>query len=208
VRFAEALLAHQNQAAAAGPATTGGGHERRRRLPQWAMVAAAMLVVAVGGYALVELTRVQAPPQPAENPRAAAPTLPVPVPTAPAPPQPETRSPDTPVLSFMLLPPTRGINEPPTLAVRSESAKVEVRVVLESDDFRRYQVVLKDPGTDRIIWRSARLMATLSGRDRIVPVTLDTSSLKPQRYVLDLTGFPATGEAQLIASYPFRLAFQ
>lgn len=209
VRFAEALLAHQIQAAAVDARAPNAGlrSDRGPWVPPWAMAAAAMLVLAVGGYWLVEVSPVQAPTQPAQLPRAEAATQPA----APGVPSPQGSEPlprSARVLSFVLLPPTRGVSEPPTLAVPSDATKVEVRVVLESDDFPRYQVALKDPGTDLILWRSARIKPSSLRGDRILPVTLDATLLKPRRYALELTGYRAAGEAELVSSYPFRVVVQ
>jgi DNA-binding TFAR19-related protein (PDSD5 family) len=209
VRFAEALLAHQTRDSPLAALTASGVEARASRwVPLWAMAAAAaVLLLAAVGYLVVGRTRVEAPRQ-AEAPRANAPPRPGPEAVQPPPPVPGQTRPNAPVLSFVLLPPTRGIGEAPTLAVPAEATRMEVRVVLESDDFPRYQIALKDPGTDRILWRSARLKSTSLRGNRLVPISLDTTVLKPQRYVLDLTGFSGAGQAELVASYPFRLVVQ
>ena len=207
VRFAEALAEHRSRASVVGAGDAGPRPQADRRyVRQWAMAAAATLVLAAAGYLFVE--RMRNPlPQPAALSRTAAPAPAVPEPVPPTATVAKPIPPDAPVLSFVLLPPTRGISEPPGLVLPAGTAKVELRAVLESD-LPRYRIVLKDPGTDQIIWRSARLNPSISRGNRVVSVTLDGTLLKSQRYVLDVTGFSAAGRAELVGSYPFRVVVQ
>ena len=208
VRFAEALAEHRSRASVAG---AGDAEPRpqagRRYVRQWAMAAAATLVLAAGGYLFVERMR-NPRPQPAAPSRTAAPTPAVPEAGPPTATVAKPIPPDAPVLSFVLLPPTRGISEPPGLVLPAGTAKVELRAVLESDDLPRYRIALKDLATDQIIWRSARLSPATSLGNRVVSVTLDATLLKSQRYMLEVTGFSAAGRAELVGSYPFRLVVQ
>ena len=214
-RFAEALLAHQR--AAAVPAASRV--PRRVWMPAWPAAAAAVLVI-VAGYLLAmrarpvppEQSAISRTAQPDVSPTLSAPPERPPVEAAP-PNQPSAQPPQTPpsnggVLAFTLLPSTRGVDEPPVVAVPRGRGKVEVRIVLESDDFRRYGLTLKDPATDRIIWRSAQLAPSTWRDSRAVTARLETTSLKGQLYVFDLSGFPAGGEAELVSSYPFRLVLE
>ncbi|MEO6239453.1 MAG: hypothetical protein ABIQ52_20850 [Vicinamibacterales bacterium] len=208
VRFAKALSEHGSRASFVGGGDAGPRPRAGRRdMRQWAMAAAATLVLAAAGYLFVE--RMRNPlPQPAAPSRTAAATAAVPEPVPPTVTLAKPVRPDAPVLSFVLMPPTRGISEPPGLVVPAGTAKVELRAVLESDDLPRYRIALKDPGTDQIIWRSARLNPATSLGNRVVSVTLDATLLKSQRYVLDVTGFSAAGRAELVGSYPFRVVVQ
>lgn len=218
VRFAEALLARQRDPAA--PAASRGSH--RAWMPAWAAAAAAVLVI-VAGYLLVTRPWTVSP-EPSAVSRAAPPDEPPPArPSTPderpatqgAPPvQPSVQPPrqtapsNAAVLAFVLLPSTRGVDEPPAVAVPRGTEAVDIRIVLESDDFRRYGLTLKDPATDRTIWRSGRLSPSTWRGKRVVTGRLETTSLKGQLYVFDLSGFPAAGEAELLSSYPFRLVLR
>jgi hypothetical protein len=187
-------------------------------MPAWAAAAAAVLVI-VAGYLLVMRPRAVPPEQSAvsratqpdesstrpsgRDERPPAQGSPPGQPSA-QPPQ-QTAPSNAVVLAFVLLPSTRGVDEPPVVAVSRGTEKVDIRIVLESDDFRRYGLTLKDPATDRIIWRSAPLTPSTWRGNRVVTARLETTSLKGQLYVFDLSGFPATGQAELLSSYPFRL---
>ncbi len=208
VSFAKALSEHRSRAsvvrgADAGPRPQAG----RSYVRQWTMAAAATLVLVAGGFLLVQ--RMRNPlPQPAAASRTAAPAPAVPEPVPPRATVAKPVRPDAPVLSFVLLPPRRGISEPPGLVVPASTAKLELRAVLESDDLPRYRIALKDPGTDQIIWRSARLTPSTSRGNLVISVTLDAALLKSQRYMLEVTGFSAAGRPELVGSYPFRLVVQ
>jgi hypothetical protein len=210
VRFAEALFERQPALiSAASPAV-----RRVRLAPGWAMAAAALLVVG-SGYLLFQQTRtapvqqavapepVRAPASPQDTPlppRTEVSPLPSASPAAPTP---------APVLAFTLLPPTRGVGAPPIVTMTRGAREADFHVVLESDDFQSYGVALKDPGADRVMWRSGRLNATTLSGNRVVVVRLDNAtSLPPRNYVLELTGLPAAGEAELVASYPFQLVLR
>ena len=210
VRFAEALFERQPALiSAASPAV-----RRVRLAPGWAMAAAALLV-AGSGYLLFQQTRtapvqqgvapepVPAPASPQDTPlppRTEVSPLPSASPAAPTP---------APALAFTLMPPTRGAGAPPIVTMTRSAREADFHVVLESDDFQSYGVALKDPGADRVMWRSGRLDATTLSGNRVVVVRLDeATSLPPRNYVLELTGFPAAGEAELVASYPFQLVLQ
>jgi hypothetical protein len=216
VRFAETLLARHH--AAPVPASRG---LRRAWMPAWAAAAAAVLVILVG-YLFVMRARTVPPPQSAVSRTAPPDELPTrpstreerppvqgspPVQPSAQPPQPTAPS-NAAVLAFVLLPSTRGVDEPPLVAVPRGTEKADIRIVLESDDFRRYQLTLKDPASDRIIWRSASLTPSTWRGNRVVTARIATTSLKGQIYVFDLSGFPAAGEAELLSSYPFRLVLR
>ena len=145
IRLAEALLTHQTRQSpsVATPADRGiaTGSKLRAWVTPWAMAAVAVLLVAAAGYLVAGRTRLQTS-TPAEPPRASAEPLPAPQAASSPAPVTEPARPDTPVLAFVLLPPTRGLSDPPSLAVPPDATKVEVRLVLEADDFRRYEVAL------------------------------------------------------------------
>ena len=85
IRFAEALLVHQRKGSAFGAdqgdsrpvkGSAPGARAVVRWGPLWAISAAATLVLAVGSYWFVGLSRVEAPPQPVDRPPAVEATQP------------------------------------------------------------------------------------------------------------------------------------
>jgi hypothetical protein len=244
VRFAEALLASGGGAAAApaGDAAAGNaragkasaamppttnprdGSTQRSRLfalPRftlnWGFAGAMCLMIAGGGYLLLErqslrsqLDRAQADRAalhqrerelqkqlegqgPDANHRAAETGAPSRAPKA---------------VTFLLLAQTRGIGQVAAIAVPPGIDRALLQLQLEFDDFPRYRTALKDPVTSQILWRSQSLTASSLGGNRVVSASLPASLLKPQNYTVELTGVPANGPAELIGSYPFRVVIE
>ena len=204
LRFAEALAIHEKRGAssASEPVRAVPLPTRSRRLRMWTLAAAASIVLAVASYVLLQRTTAR-PPQP-EVPPAVVKSQPSPpavgTPAASVPAQA-----DESVIAMVLMPPTRGPGESPTLTLPGSATKVEIRLVLESDDFRRYEAILKDSKTDRPLWRSGRLQSSSTGQGRMVPVTIDATVLKPEGYTLELSGYRGAGGAEVITSYTFRV---
>jgi hypothetical protein len=204
LRFAEALEVHQKRGASPASEPVGAVYQpvRSRRLPMWTLAAAASIVLAVASYVLLERTMAR-PPQPDVPPAL--------VKSPPGPPAGETPTASAPapadesVIAMVLMPPTRGPGEPPTLTLPGSARKVQIHLVLESDDFRGYEVILRDPKTDRPLWRSGRLQSSSTGSDRMVPIAVDATLLKPGGYTMDLSGYRGAGGAEVITSYTFRV---
>ena len=76
---------------------------------------------------------------------------------------------------------------------------------MESNEFSRYQVALKDPATNVTVWRSGRLAAVSSGDQSAVSVLVPAKLLKPQHYSLELIGRSPAGSTQIVGSYAVRI---
>jgi hypothetical protein len=107
------------------------------------------------------------------------------------------------VLSFMLLAPKRGAAEITKLQIPPATQQVGLQLELESVDFRGYEAALRDPASDRILWRSGRLKAPAAATRRFLSIVIPANLLRRQTYVLELTGIPAEGSPVIVASYPF-----
>ena len=86
------------------------------------------------------------------------------------------------------------------------TARVAFELRLESNEFPRYQVVLKDPATNEAIWRSPRVAAMSTGDQSSVFVIVPAGLLKPQHYSLELVGQSAAGAAKTVGSYTVQVA--
>jgi len=109
--------------------------------------------------------------------------------------------------ALILSPATRSIAASvPTMPMPAANTQgAAFRLVLEANPFSSYQVTLKDPGTNAIIWRSARI-APSSGREGpSVAVVVPARLLKAQHYSLDLSGFGGSGNSELLGSYAFQV---
>ena len=111
-------------------------------------------------------------------------------------------------LAFVLPPPMRGTAQIPSIRLHPGTDLVVLILSLESDDFPAYRARLSDPVTGLAVWHSANLKSASSGERRAVTVSFPAGALKQQSYVIDLTGVPARGAAEVIGSYPFRLVLQ
>jgi hypothetical protein len=117
-----------------------------------------------------------------------------------------SRAPKT--VAFLLLAQTRGTGRVTPIAVPPGIDRAMLQLQLEFDDFPKYRAALKDPVTNQIVWRSQDLPAISLGASRAVSASLPASLLKPQNYALELTGIPANGPAELIGSYPFSVVIE
>jgi hypothetical protein len=82
---------------------------------------------------------------------------------------------------------------------------VDVDLRLEANDFSRYRVDLKDPGSGRTVWRGGDLPARSVQDASFVSVALPAEVLAPQHYVLELMGVDAAGRMEPLASYIFQV---
>jgi hypothetical protein len=109
------------------------------------------------------------------------------------------------IVAVVLLPPTRAVAPIPTLAVPAAADRVRFELRLESNDFPRYQVELKDPATNNVLWRSGWIPPTASADLASVSVVVPAKLLGPQHYSLDLAGRADGGGAEVIGSYTVRV---
>jgi hypothetical protein len=125
----------------------------------------------------------------------------------PAAPRPRDRA-SVPSLTtaLVLLPQTRAVGPIASLTVPEGTDRVTFELRLESNEFPRYEVALKDPATNQIVWRSGRLTSFLRGNDPAVTVIVPASVLKPQHYSLELIGRKASGASEVVGSYTVRIA--
>ena len=116
--------------------------------------------------------------------------------------QPNVQPHDQRVIAFNLAPPTRGVGQVATLTMPEQVDKVTVTLESEATGFASYQAALKNSATGPIIWQSGRLRADNKGRFRL---NLPGNLLKPQNYVLELSGVSENGIAERVGFYPFRV---
>jgi len=108
-------------------------------------------------------------------------------------------------ITVLLLPPTRGVGQIPTVSVPRGTDRVTLRLQLEGDDFPSYEVALREPAVNRIIWSSPRLRAKLEGEAKGISVNFSAGLLKQQNYIVELTGVPTRGSRELLTGYVFRV---
>ena len=95
----------------------------------------------------------------------------------------------------------RGVN---AIALTADVDRVALELQLDAPDFARYSVEVEDPALDRVIWRSGRITASADGTPA-VSVAVPAALLKTQTYVINLTGYGASGSGEQIGTYAFQI---
>jgi len=112
------------------------------------------------------------------------------------------------VLSFVLLPQTRGPGRVETVSVPPGTDAVSLQLQLESDEFPRYRVALRTAASDRPVWRSGSVRSARAGDGRAVTITVPAALLTPRHFSAELTGLRAAGGAEPVGSYAFRVVLR
>ncbi len=108
-------------------------------------------------------------------------------------------------VALVLLPQTRGVGPTPIIAIASELRTVPLDLQIEVASSAPYEVALKDPATNQILWRSAPVILPHARQPPMVTVSVPSVLLKPQHYVLDLFELrPGTPPASA-GSYAFEV---
>jgi len=217
VRAVDRLAAEERTLASSDPRP----HGWRRTILRWpalstlAAAAALLLVVGgtlrfIGGRPRSGSRAAQAPATTAgrgprePNERVAergAPGAPAAAPPSSGPAKPPARA----AVSLILLPQTRSIGAVPTLAIPPDAERALFELELEANEFPRYQVGLRDPATNRVVWRSVWIAAKSQGDRASVSVAVPASVLGSQHYSLDLSARTETGATEVVGSYAVRI---
>jgi hypothetical protein len=108
----------------------------------------------------------------------------------------------SPVFSFVLRPPLRGVGSVPSFTVPAKTETVSIQLGLESTHASAYRVSLIDP-SGQSFWRSNTLK--LRPNERNLKVSFAANLLKPQTYVLQVMAFSENGTSEIVGDYPFRI---
>jgi hypothetical protein len=111
-------------------------------------------------------------------------------------------------VSLLLPPPTRGLSSLQTVTVRSHTDLVVLLLTLESADFPRYRVTLKDPATKGVVWQSSELEASFVGDSKAVSAGLPANLLKERNYIAEVAGLPNAGRQRIVGDYPFHVVLR
>jgi len=111
-------------------------------------------------------------------------------------------------VALVLLPQTRGVTSVPILMVPSGTSSVPLTLALETAGGPSFEVALRDPASNRTIWRSPSLAPQRIRQTPMVPVSLPAALLKPQHYALDLFELRSGTGPEFVSSYAFEVARQ
>jgi hypothetical protein len=197
VAFAEALQKQITKPAFAA----------RRSDFQWGFAAAAVIILLLGGYLIFENLRLQNEVQQrqAEQESFRQREQQLRKQIAELKNQPNAAKTDeVKLLAFVLMPQTRGLSKIPLIHLPADIDFLALTLKVETNDFPNYTAELKNPATDETVWRSEKVKL----ENNSVQIKIPASLLKPQSYLMELSGVSASGASEIVSSYPFRVETQ
>jgi hypothetical protein len=111
-------------------------------------------------------------------------------------------------ISLLLPPPTRGLSSLQTVTVQPHTDLVVLLLTLESADYSRYSVTVKDPATNEVVWQSSGLDAGSVGGRKVVSAALRANLLRGRNYIAEVAGLPNAGRQRIVGNYPFHVALR
>jgi hypothetical protein len=111
-------------------------------------------------------------------------------------------------VSLLLPPPARGLSSIQSLTIRPGTDLVVLLLTLDSADFPRYRVTLKDPVANSVVWRSSELEPVSAVDKSAVSVNFPADLLKQQNYIAEVAGVARDGGGRIIGDYPFHVVLR
>jgi hypothetical protein len=110
------------------------------------------------------------------------------------------------IVAIKLAAAARGAGQGATITVPSGTDYVILQVELEPDDYPGYNaVLLTQQGKKPAGWKRERLKSKALGEARVIDIVIPAGLLKPQEYIMEVTGISNTGVAEGERGYPFRV---
>jgi hypothetical protein len=109
------------------------------------------------------------------------------------------------IASFILAPGLRGVGQTQTLHIPAGSRRVALQLKLEPNDYQAYRMALIDQSNHKTVWQSGKLRAGSADNGRVVSVSFSSGLLKPQTYVVQISGVSANGKIEVMSDYPFKV---
>jgi anti-sigma factor RsiW len=104
----------------------------------------------------------------------------------------------------VLFPQTRSIGAVTAIDIPAGVEAVPFQLRLESNEFTQYRAVLKDPDTNRTVWRSAALHAR-SAAQASVSLVVPANTFESQHYSFELAGLDAAGHETTTGTYAVQI---
>lgn len=111
-------------------------------------------------------------------------------------------------VALVLPPQTRGVTVVPRVTIRSGTTAVRLDLALERTGGTSYNIALRDPATNRSVWRSPPVAARRVQQTPIVSVAVPASLLKAQHYAVDLYEIGSATAPEFVNSYAFEVVRQ
>jgi hypothetical protein len=112
--------------------------------------------------------------------------------------------PALPASIFLFATSSRAPGSRDALTVPATASTIELKLVLDSDDYASYQATIKSPD-DRELLKRPRLRPSRSGKARIVVLQFPSRLLSSGQYVVSVGGLTPSGSYEPIADYPVRV---
>jgi hypothetical protein len=109
------------------------------------------------------------------------------------------------VASFILAPQLRGPGQIQTISVPAKTDSVAMQLELEPNAYSLFSVSLLDQSGNKTLWRSSKLKAKVAANSKSLTLGFRAAILKPQTYVLRVSGISAKGVTEIVGDYPFRV---
>jgi hypothetical protein len=113
--------------------------------------------------------------------------------------------PAAPASIFLFAASSRAPGSRDVLTVPSNASTVQLKLVVDSDDYATYQATIKSPSDPNVLTR-ANLKPTRSGKARIISLQFPSRVLSSGDYLVTLTGRTADGTYERVADYPVRVS--
>ena len=107
-----------------------------------------------------------------------------------------------PAIALVLTPQTRSVGPVPALRLPPGATRVTFELRLDGSPSSRYQIGLRDPAVNRVVWRSGWTPAV----NAALTISLPATVFRPQHYSLDLFTRDDAADDDVAASYAFEIA--
>ena len=111
-------------------------------------------------------------------------------------------------VSLLLPPPTRGLSSLKTVTIHPGIDLVVLLLTLESAGFPDYKVIVKDPATNQVVWQSSELEANSMGDGPAIALGLPANLLKERNYIAEVAGLTNAGRQRIVGDYPFHVVLR
>ncbi len=116
-----------------------------------------------------------------------------------------SRIPSGGIVSFLLTTPLRGVEQVPALSVPPGTGRVKMLLQLGAVDHSAYRVALVDPARNQTLWVSRNLKPNGNEERKTIEVTFPAELLRPQDYLLRMTGIAGDGGSEIVGDYAFKI---
>lgn len=113
--------------------------------------------------------------------------------------------PAAPASIFLFAVSSRAPGSRDALTVPSNASTIQLKLVVDADDYATYQATIKSPDNPNVLTR-ADLKPSRSGRARVISLQFPSRVLRSGDYVVTLSGRTPSGTYERVADYPVRVS--